>query len=670
MCLCPNARHSLPATFFFDVDDALLPVNKASYIGYLVMPQLILDKVSLHYGTRALLDAVDLSLTKGDKIGLLGRNGEGKSTLLKVLSGAIQVDGGKRWLRTGLRVAWLDQALPEADDSSVYDYVADGLPELGDLLRRFEHLIEQGNGADLNVLADVQHEIDVRDGWRLQQRVESVLSRLDLPKKKLMAELSGGWRRRVALARALVSEPDILLLDEPTNHLDIPAIEWLEQQLRDYKGTVLLVTHDRAFLQNVVSQILELDRGRLFSWRGDYASFLRHRDEQLVAEERANKLFDKKLAQEEVWIRQGIKARRTRNEGRVRALEALRHTRGERRERQGKATFSVEQGQRTGKVVAELKQVSQVYGDNVVLRGFSTTILRGDRIGLVGVNGAGKTTLLKILLGELQPTQGEVKLGTNLEVAYFDQLRGQLDGDKDLIDNVCEGREFIEINGKQRHAISYLGDFLFSPDRVRMPVRALSGGEQNRAILAKLFSKPTNILVLDEPTNDLDMETLELLEEILLEFSGTIFLVSHDRAFMDNVVTSLLVLGGAGKIEESVGGYGDWQARGGRLSSAQLAHDVAPTPVAGPENSSALAKAAAKSPVKAPKLSYKDQRELAQLPLDIELAEQQLGALQAQIAQADFYQGERQAVAEVLAQLSALQEKLEQLYARWAELEG
>jgi ATP-binding cassette subfamily F protein uup len=484
-----------------------------------------------------------------------------------------------------------------------------------------------------------------------------------------MAELSGGWRRRVALARALVSEPDILLLDEPTNHLDIPAIEWLEQQLRDFKGTVLLVTHDRAFLQNVVSQILELDRGRLFSWRGDYASFLRYRDEQLVAEERANKLFDKKLAQEEVWIRQGIKARRTRNEGRVRALEALRRSRGERRERQGKATFSVEQGQRTGKVVAELKQVSQVYGDNVVLRGFSTTILRGDRIGLVGVNGAGKTTLLKILLGELQPTQGEVKLGTNLEVAYFDQLRGQLDGDKDLIDNVCEGREFIEINGKQRHAISYLGDFLFSPERVRMPVRALSGGEQNRAILAKLFSKPTNILVLDEPTNDLDMETLELLEEILLEFSGTIFLVSHDRAFMDNVVTSLLVLGGAGKIEESVGGYGDWQARGGRLSGAQLAKDIAPAPGAGPESSSALPKAAVKVPVKASKLSYKDQRELAQLPHDIELAEEQLGALQAQIAQADFYQGERQAVAEVLQQLPVLQEKLDELYARWAELD-
>ncbi len=442
--------------------------------------------------------------------------------------------------------------------------VAHGLTGVGDLLARYHHAALDG---DMKALEHIQHELEARDGWLLQQRVEKVISRLQLPGDARMATLSGGWRRRVALGQALVGEPDILLLDEPTNHLDIPAIEWLEGQLQAYRGTVMFVTHDRAFLQKVANTIIELDRGHLSRWDGDYEGFLAFRERQLEAEEKENTLFDKRLAEEEKWIRQGIKARRTRNEGRVRALKSMREERSRRREQSGRADFALETADRSGKRVAELDNVSKSFGDNVVLDRFSTLVKRGDRIGIVGANGAGKSTLLRVLLGELEPDSGTVKMGTNLEIAYFDQLRAGLDPEKDLVDNVCGGQDFIEIDGRKRHAVSYLGTFLFSPDRIRMPVGALSGGEQNRAILARLFSKPANLLVLDEPTNDLDIETLELLEEILLDFEGTVLLVSHDRAFMDNVVTSIMVLEGDGRVIEHVGGYGNWVEKGGRLTA-------------------------------------------------------------------------------------------------------
>ncbi len=626
------------------------------------MPLLRLDNVSVHYGPRVLLDGVALTMSRGDKLGLLGRNGEGKTTLLKVLSGLQIPDGGERWLRPGIVVAWLDQSLPEAGQSSVYDYVAGGLSEVGDLLKRYHHAILESDAESLRQLEQIQEQLEARDGWRLQQRVETVLSQLELPADKLMQELSGGWRRRVAMARALVQDPDILLLDEPTNHLDIPAIEWLEKQLQEFRGAILFVTHDREFLQNVANTIVELDRGALYPWSGDYRSFLEYRQQQLAAQEKAGKLFDKRLAQEEVWIRQGIKARRTRNEGRVRALKSMRDQHRERREQQGKADFSLDQAARSGKIVVELKAVSHGYDDSDLISNFSTTIMRGDRIGLVGANGAGKSTLLKLLLAELQPRQGEIKTGSNLHIAYFDQLRQQLDGDKDLIDNVCEGREFIEINGKQRHAISYLGDFLFSPERARTPVRALSGGEQNRAILARMFSKPANVLVLDEPTNDLDVETLELLEEVLLDFKGTVLLVSHDREFMDNVVTSIMVLEGDGKVREYVGGYRDWVARGGSLRAQQRQSTAEPTV--------ANVKPAGSAVVAEKKLSYKDQRELEQLPGLIERSEIRQAELEAQIAAADFYQGDHQQVQQVLGQLTSLQAELEILYQRWGELES
>ena len=630
------------------------------------MPLLRLDNASLHYGNLALLDGLDLIISKGNKIGLLGRNGAGKTTLLKVLAGEIVPESGECWLRPGTRIAWLQQILPEADEQTVYDVVASGLAETGRLLAEYHHLVQTEGDADMKALARVQQQLEAQDGWRLQQRVETTISQLELPADSMMSELSGGWRRRVALAQALVSKPDILLLDEPTNHLDIPAIRWLEEQLRNFKGALILITHDRRFLQNVANWMAELDRGHLTLWQGDYQGFLRHREQQLQAEERANQLFDKKLAQEEVWIRQGIKARRTRNEGRVRALKALREERGQRRERMGSAGFAVEDASRSGKIVAELEHVGHRYGDNQVINDFSTIIQRGDRIGIVGANGAGKTTLVKILLGELQPSTGKVSLGTKLEVAYSDQLREHLDPEKNLIDNVCGGQEFIEIGGRRRHAISYLGDFLFSPDRVRMPVKALSGGEQNRAILARLLSKSANLLVLDEPTNDLDIETLELLEEILLTFEGTVLLVSHDRDFMDNVITSLIVLDGKGGVNEYVGGYSDWEARGGSLSDVAGTGSLAKASKS--ETDSFIKKKPATS-AKA-KLSYKDQRELGNLPGKIEKLEQQQSELETQMSAPGFYQSDFERVQLVSKELLEVQQKLELAYERWSALES
>jgi ATP-binding cassette subfamily F protein uup len=609
---------------------------------------------------------VSLNLVKGKRLGLLGRNGTGKTTLIRTIGGLVKPDSGERWLRPGVKIAWLDQSLPDASEETVYDVVAGSLKDVGELLKSYHQLTSNFDADNMDKLAAVQEQLEANDGWSLSQRVDTVISQLNLPAEKKMSELSGGWRKRVALGCALVLEPDILLLDEPTNHLDIPAIEWLEKQLQDFRGAMILVTHDRAFLQKVVNTIVELDRGLLYEFEGTYQRFLRFREEQLAAEDRANALFDKKLAQEEVWIRQGIKARRTRNEGRVRALKALRQEHSQRRDQVGKASFKVDAASRSGKIVAELEHISHSFGDNEVIRDFSTTILRGDRIGLVGANGAGKSTLLKIILGQLEPTSGLVKTGSNLEVAYFDQLRAQLDPELNLIDNICGGQEFIEIDGKKKHAITYLGDFLFTPDRVRTPAKALSGGEQNRAILAKLFSKPANILVLDEPTNDLDVETLELLEDILLGFPGTVLLVSHDRVFMDNVVTSLMVFEKNSSIGEYVGGYSDWASKGGRLLSLQEEKETPadPTPVADAPPTPAKAE-----PSK-PKLSYKQQQELKELTPLIEKLEAKQAKFENLVAKPDFYDNESDKVSKTLQEMTDNQTQLEQAYERWETLEG
>ena len=543
------------------------------------MPLIRLNQIEYSIGTQMLLDKVSLTLEKGDRLGLLGRNGAGKSTLLRILSGELLPEDGERWVDPNIQVTRLEQALPDNLDLTTYEYVATGLADVGALLSRYHSLAADGSTEALKALSTIQDQLEHADGWSLDQRIARTLDQLDLTATDPLSVLSGGWRRRAALARALVSEPDVLLLDEPTNHLDIPSIDWLEQQVQQFGGAIVLITHDRRFLQRACTHIGELDRGHLALWECDYERFLFLRDQQAAAEQRADALFDKKLAQEETWIRQGIKARRTRNEGRVRALETMREERSQRRAAQGKGQFRIEEAARSGKRVAELEQVSFRYEEEMIVDNFSTIIQRGDRIGIVGGNGVGKSTLIKLLLGKLSPEEGTVSIGTKLEVAYSDQLRGELDPEKDLIDNICGGQQFIEINGQRRHAISYLSDFLFTPERIRTPVKALSGGEVNRAILARLFTRAANLLVLDEPTNDLDIETLELLEEILLEFKGTVLLVSHDRHFMDSVVTSLLVMPGGGKIEEQAGSYSDWEARGGRIAESSLTkHSPSQTP--------------------------------------------------------------------------------------------
>ncbi len=581
---------------------------------------------------------------------------------MKLVAGVISPDGGERWLRPGVEVAWLEQNLPTADEQTVYDFVADGLAEVGALLKRYHHLTFHYDTNNSDELERVQGELEAKNGWSLSQKIDTVITQLQLPQEKRMSELSGGWRKRVALARALVCEPELLLLDEPTNHLDIPAIEWLEKQLLDYRGALMLITHDRSFLQNVANKIVELDRGSLYQFEGGFEHFLRYREEQFAAEQNLNKLFDKKLAEEEVWIRQGIKARRTRNEGRVRALESMRKERTERRELQGKANLKLDIAERSGKIVAELKNISHTFGDRKIIQGFSSSIMRGDRIGIVGANGAGKSTLIKIILGQLAPTEGEVKLGSKLEVAYFDQLREHLDMEKNLIDNVCGGQEFIEIDGKRKHAISYLGDFLFTPDRVRTPAKALSGGEQNRAILAKVFSRPANVLVLDEPTNDLDIETLELLEEMLSNFKGTVLLVSHDRKFMDNVVTSVMVFESDGNVEEYVGGYSDWVRHGGKLLDVDVTpetsnnkHKTKATPVA--------TQAAKRS------LSNKEKLALQKALALIETLETEQTTLETLISDPIFYASEISKVEQTLKRTATIKIELSAAYAAWETLE-
>lgn len=623
------------------------------------MPLVKFEGVSVSFSAAPLLDKVDFQIDPGERIALVGLNGAGKSTLMKLVSGEIHADQGSVWQDPAIRVAKLPQMLPAADERRVHDVVAEGLAEVVALREAFDKLSHQTDAASLQKMEHLQHQLEARDGWHLEQQVQTVLDRLGLKADTRMAELSGGWRRRAALGAALVQKPDLLLLDEPTNHLDIETIEWLEQMMLDFRGAILFVSHDRALVEKLATRIVELDRGNLTSFPGSYDRYLELKQQLLEEEERQNAEFDKKLAQEERWIRQGIKARRTRNEGRVRALEQMRRDRSQRRERQSGASFGLEEAQKSGKLVAELENVSMSYEGKSLLQSFSMKVQRGDRIGLIGPNGSGKSTLLKIILGQLQPEAGSVRLGTKLEVAYFDQLRGQLDPEKSVIDNVSGGRESIEINGQSKHIIGYLQDFLFSPERARTPVKALSGGECNRLLLARLFSQPANVLVLDEPTNDLDIETLELLEEILLNFDGTILLVSHDRRFLDNVVTSSVVFEGEGQVREYVGGYQDWLRQ-------------RPVKQVEPAEVKVVSKPADSKPVKksGKKLSYKLQRELDQLPAQLEEAEQALEALQAVVAAPDFYAGDHEQVAQALAQLSQQEQQLEALMERWVELEA
>lgn len=630
------------------------------------MPLLRLDKVSLAYGPRPLLDKVSLDIRRGERVCLVGRNGEGKSSLMRLLTGEIAPDGGEVWLRPNARIAHLAQEVSADSDETVFDVVAGGLPECGRLLSQYHHAVAELSHdhapAAMDRLADLQQQLEAVNGWELEQRVENVLSRLDLDGDAGLHSLSGGWRRRVMLARALVCAPDLLLLDEPTNHLDIEAIRWLEDFLATYSGALLFITHDRAFLRRLATRIVELDRGQLNSWPGDYDAYLRKKAEQLAAEAQQNALFDKRLSQEEVWIRQGIKARRTRNEGRVRALEALRIERGQRRERVGKADLQLEDAEASGRIVFDCEDVDFGFGDRPVIRNFSARIMRGDRIGIIGPNGAGKSTLIKLLLGELAPQRGRVERGTKLQVAYFDQQREQLDPAQTVMNSVGEGRETVTVNGQTRHVAGYLRDFLFPAERLRSPVSTLSGGERNRLLLARLFARPANLLVMDEPTNDLDVETLELLEEVLTEYQGTLLLVSHDRAFLDNVVTGCLVFEGEGRIGEYVGGYSDWlRHRQGAAARKNEEAARVKTPVA--------AAPPPKPAAKARKLSFNDQRELDALPARIAELETEQAAWQVRMNDAEFYKQGRDDVAATLARVAALDDELKLCYARWEALE-
>lgn len=633
------------------------------------MALLRLEQLQLAYGTHVLLNRADLTVEKGERLALVGRNGTGKSTLLKLVAGDILPDDGSIWRAPGLKIGVLAQELPESSGLTIFDMVAQGLPEAGELLSEYDHLINDPD-PDMDRMATLQTRLEAIDGWSFHQRIDTVLTRLGLPPAAEMSSLSGGWRRRVALARALVAEPDLLLLDEPTNHLDLDTIAWLEEQLLAFNGAVLLITHDRAFLSKLATNILELDRGQLGRYPGKYEEYQARKQHELEVEARENAEFDKKLAQEEAWIRQGVKARRTRNEGRVRALEAMRNERSQRRERQGNANLTVDRGERTGKRVVELQGVTQRFGDEAILRDINLEVLRGDRIGFLGRNGAGKTTLLKILLGELEPTEGKVQMGTNLKVAYFDQLRAGLELEKTVYDNVAQGSDRVSVGGKDRHVMSYLQDFLFTPERVRQPVKALSGGESNRLLLAKLFTQPANVLVLDEPTNDLDMETLELLEELLLDFDGTLLLVSHDRTFMDNVVTSMLAFEGDGVVREYVGGYTDWIRQGGKLPPAPWEGAARQRTEPTSEAPKKVAEAPAVVAKKSVKLSYNLQRELNALPAEIERLENEVEALESEIGDPAFYQQDADTITERLQAMEKLQQALEVAMERWMELEA
>ena len=623
------------------------------------MPLITLQDIFLSYGQPPLIDHLNLVVEPNERVCLIGRNGAGKSTLLKILTGQIVPDEGSIKRSSGVTVAQLEQTVPHDAQGTVFDVIAQGLGAEGELIKTFHHLIQQLNDDPspkvMNDYEECQAELERVNGWDINQRVESIITKMDLNPDVDISSLSGGYKRRVLLARALVCNPDLLLLDEPTNHLDIEAIQWVEQFLLKWEGSLLFISHDRRFMDNLANRFIEIDRGKLQDYNCDYSTYLVRKEENLEIEERQNALFDKRLSQEEVWIRQGIKARRTRNEGRVRALESMRSEYADRRKQLGTARMDIHQAEKSGKIVAEATDVTFAFGDGkAVVKNFSTLIQRGDKVGFIGRNGVGKTTLIKLLLGEITAQQGTIKTGTNLNIAYFDQYRSALDEDKTVQDNVSGGRDMLEIAGKSRHVISYLQDFLFAPERCRQPVKALSGGERNRLLLAKLFTQPSNVLVLDEPTNDLDIDTLDLLEELLINYKGTVILVSHDRAFLNNVVTSTLVFDGSGTIEQYVGGYDDWLRQRKTEQTAKVAAPKVPS----------------KSSTPSIKLSYKDQRELDRLPAEIEGLEISISEISGQISEPGFYQTDRAAIEVVEGQLANAQKQLAESYARWELLEN
>jgi ATP-binding cassette subfamily F protein uup len=634
------------------------------------MPIVRLTDVSLAYGHVPLLDGVDLQVDPGERVCLVGRNGTGKTTLFRVITGAAPPDRGEIWRMETLRVAHLEQEVPPDTEQTIFDVVASGSGELGALLSDYHHLTSRqalGDRASLRELAALQARIETLDGWSLNLKVETILTRLHLPADKRLADCSGGTRRQVMLARALVSEPDLLLLDEPTNHLDINAITWLEKYLSGYNGAVMFITHDRTLVRRLATRIIELDRGKLSSYPGNYDAYLRKKDELLEIEERAAAKFDKKLAEEEAWIRRGVKARRTRNEGRVRALQALRREKAQRLAAQGKANFTLDAGALSGRLVVDVRNVSFSYNGEPIIAGLSTRILRGDRVGIIGPNGAGKSTLLRLILGDLQPSRGEVVLGTRLKLAYFDQHRRLLDVEKSVRENMSDS-DYVTVRGRSRHVIGYLKDFLFPPQRIDSPVKALSGGERNRLLLAKIFTRSANMMVLDEPTNDLDVDTLELLEELLSEYEGTLLLVSHDRTFLDNVVTSTLVFEGDGRFTEYAGGYQDWE-RYQRPVAEPPAATKAPAKALGGDGRRAGAEHVGSSTARR-KLSYREQRELEQLPSRIEQLESEQAELHARMGRGDFYRQPSDAITAAMERLEAIEGELEECYERWQSLEA
>ncbi|MBL1320342.1 MAG: ATP-binding cassette domain-containing protein [Methylophaga sp.] len=624
------------------------------------MALLSLKQLTVSFGGPNLLNKVDFQLDRGERVCLVGRNGAGKSTLMKVIAGEINQDSGEV-VGQGLNIARLEQEVPDGTEGSVFDVVAQGLGDIAPLLIQYHHVIHQletdSSDKVLAALEKAQHELEAVDGWSVEQKVEAVISRLSLDADMEFTALSGGMKRRVLLAQALVKEPDVLLLDEPTNHLDIASITWLEEFLKSYEGTLLFITHDRMFLQSLATRIIQIDRGKLVSFPGDYANFLVRREAMLEEEAQQNALFDKKLAQEEVWIRQGIKARRTRNEGRVRALEKLRSERGARREVLGNVKMKLQDADRSGKLVVEAEGLGQSYDGRTLFKDFNTVIQRGDKIGLIGPNGCGKTTLLSILLGRNQPEFGEVKLGTKIEIAYFDQLRSELDEEVSVVDNVGQGKDYVTVNGADKHVMGYLQDFLFTPERARTPIKSLSGGERNRLLLAKLFTQPANLLVMDEPTNDLDAETLDLLEDLLMNYKGTLLLVSHDRSFLNNVATSTIVFDDDGEVREYVGGYDDWLHQRSQDKRAK-------TPA------KEKVKTAVKKVSKKSSLTYQEQLDLDLLPKEIEQFELKQAELHQKISDSGFYQQAAEKQAKIQDELTQLTTDLETAYERWDALEA
>ncbi len=619
-----------------------------------------LKDVRLAFGGPELIDGLSLQIERRERVCLVGRNGAGKSTLMKIISGEITPDAGEVIREQGLRIASLDQEVPQDLSGTVFEIVASGLGDMVGLLQEYHSVslrLSHGDAGAITELERIQHLIESSGGWQIQQRVDTVISRLSLDPDAQAADLSGGYKRRVLLARALVNEPDLLLLDEPTNHLDITSIGWLEEFLLEYSGSILFITHDRKFLQTLATRIIELDRGRLTDWPCDYATYLTRRQADLDAEATHNALFDKKLSREEAWIRQGIKARRTRNEGRVTALKQMRKERRARRTQTGSARMVLNEAEKSGKLVLEAEGIGCLYEGHHLFSDFSTTIIRGDKIGIIGPNGSGKTTLLKMLFGLMEPHSGSICRGTRIETAYFDQHREQLSDDKSVMDNIANGSGYVTVNGKTRHVIGYLEDFLFPPERARSPVKVLSGGERNRALLAKLFTKPSNVLVMDEPTNDLDADTLELLEEMLMEYEGTVLLVSHDREFLNNIVTSTIVFESGGKLEEYVGGYDDW-VRQRRTAAHAQTEKAAKTKKPRPRQERPRI------------LTFNEKRELEALPVLIESLEAERNRLFEILASPEFYQQEGSNVSEVKKSLGELEKEVTESYARWEFLES